>query len=232
MTGVGWRCVEAVSCLLGEREREVVLGDLAEADESAWRGLADVVGLAIRRLAEPWKSWRPWAAGFGLAWPGSLFLMGLSLSVSHRIRGRMDAAFSAGASSTAQGLPIFLLHLILLIAWAWTAGVVLGSVSRRTLWVSVFLCCLPCTYCMAEFPSGVLEGLSLFIFLLPAFWGVRLGLRGLLVRRDLAVILAAGLTVAALSAWRSGASLFYSASMVWPGWYLAASAPDRSEKHI
>ena len=33
MTGVGWRCVEAAASLLEEREREAVLGDLAEAEE-------------------------------------------------------------------------------------------------------------------------------------------------------------------------------------------------------
>ena len=232
MTGVGWRCVEAAASLLEEREREAVLGDLAEAEESVWRGMADVVGLAIRRQAAPWRSWRPWAAGFALAWPGSLFLMGLSLSVSHGIRRWMDAAFSSGASSSAQDLPILLLHILLLTAGAWTAGVVLGAVSRRTIWVSIFLCCLPCTYCMAEFPSGVLQSLCLFLFLVPAFWGVRLGLRGVRLRRDIAVILAVGLTLAALPVWRSGASLFWSAAMIWPGWYLAASGRSRSEKHI
>jgi len=29
-----------------------------------------------------WKSWQPWLATFGLALPGSLLLMGISVSVS------------------------------------------------------------------------------------------------------------------------------------------------------
>jgi hypothetical protein len=32
-----------------------VLGDLVEADESAWYGLLDVLGLVIRRQVELWK---------------------------------------------------------------------------------------------------------------------------------------------------------------------------------
>ena len=47
MTGVGWRCVEAAASLLEEREREAVLGDLAEAEESVWRGDPRDVGCQL-----------------------------------------------------------------------------------------------------------------------------------------------------------------------------------------
>jgi hypothetical protein len=39
MTSTGWSFVEAAARLLARDEREAVLGDLAEADESAWQGL-------------------------------------------------------------------------------------------------------------------------------------------------------------------------------------------------
>ena len=59
-----------------------MLGDLREAGESGLRGLLDVFGLAVRRHLALWKDWRPWLASFGMALPGSLLLMGFSLSVS------------------------------------------------------------------------------------------------------------------------------------------------------
>jgi len=230
MTGAAWRCIEAAACLLEEREREAVLGDLAEVQGSGWRGLIDVLGLAIRRQAEPWKSWRPWVAGFGLAWPGSFFLMGVSLSVSHGVRGLVDTALHPGMPITSQSVSLLLIHLLLLIAWAWTGGFVLGRISRRTLWASILLCSLPCTYCMAEFPEGVLQSFCLLLFLLPAFWGVRLGMRGERVRRGFALALAAVPTFSALLTWRSGSSLFYALALVWPGWYVAASGHKRKDR--
>ena len=68
-------------------EREVVLGDLAETDRGMWRGLGDVLGLAARRQLALWRSWRPWAASFGLALPASLFLMGCSVAASAAFAG-------------------------------------------------------------------------------------------------------------------------------------------------
>jgi hypothetical protein len=73
--------------LLGAHEREVVLGDLAESDGAAWRGLTDVLGLAARRQLELWAIWRPWAASLGLALPASLFLMGCSVALSRGFDG-------------------------------------------------------------------------------------------------------------------------------------------------
>ena len=86
----GWRCVEAAAGLLAPVEREVVLGDLAETDRGAWRGLGDVLGLAARRQLALWRSWRPWAASFGLALPASLFLMGWSVAASGAVAGLFE----------------------------------------------------------------------------------------------------------------------------------------------
>jgi hypothetical protein len=73
---------EVAAQLLEPCEREAVLGDLAEAGESAWHGLLGILGLVVRRQAAPWKSWQPWVAALGLALPFSFLLLGFSLSVS------------------------------------------------------------------------------------------------------------------------------------------------------
>ena len=82
MSSIGWSLVDAASQLLDHDEREAVRGDLAEAGEAAGQAFFDVLGLVIRRQLLLWKNWRPWLAAFGLALPGSLILMGLSVSVS------------------------------------------------------------------------------------------------------------------------------------------------------
>jgi hypothetical protein len=55
MRRIDWSLVEVASQPLERDEREAVLGDLLEADESAWHGLLDVLGLVIRRQVELWK---------------------------------------------------------------------------------------------------------------------------------------------------------------------------------
>jgi len=51
MTGLAWPLVELVSRPLEPEEREAVLGDLLEADRSAWQALLDIFGLILRRQA-------------------------------------------------------------------------------------------------------------------------------------------------------------------------------------
>jgi len=76
MSRAAWPLVELAARLLEREEREAVLGDLAEAGENAWQALLDILRLECRRQALLWRSWRPWFAGFGIAFPSSLLLMG------------------------------------------------------------------------------------------------------------------------------------------------------------
>jgi hypothetical protein len=232
MTAVGWSLVEIAAQLLERHEREAVLGDLVEAGESAWQGLFDVVGLVIRRQLLLWKSWRPWLASFGLALPGSLLLMGFSLSVSQTYQRLIDpTVFKATGLTVGPGFMLLLCNVFLLIGWSWTGGFVMGSVSRRTVRVSAVLSFLPCVFCLARFRVESLSRFCLLLFLLPAIWGVRRGLQIAQIKLRSALVLAVAVTVLTIPTWSSRGSWIPNWALSWPAWYLVATARgDPAEK--
>jgi hypothetical protein len=225
MTNVGWSLVEVASQLLERDEREAVLGDLVEAGKGASQGLFDVLGLVIRRQSVPWRSWRPWLAVFGLALPSSFLLMGFSLSVSwtyqHFIHPEVTQANGLSASS---GLWLLLCNVFLLAGWSWTSGFVVGSLSRRTLWASIAACCFPCLFCLARFRVESMSKFCLLLFLLPAIWGVLEGLRLTRIKLVSAIVLAVGLMLLMISAWSSKGLWTLHWALIWPAWYLVATA--------
>ena len=220
-----WSLVETAAQLLERDEREVVLGDLLEAGESAWRGLVDVVGLVARRQAGLWKSWRPWVAAFGLALPGSLLLMGTSLSVSWKVQHMMNP------NGIAEGVGFWMLicNALLLIGWAWTGGFVVGAVSRRTVWVSVLACISPCLFCLVRFRESSLSRLCLFLFLVPAIWGVRWGLRRARIRLGSAMFLAVAITLLMIPMWHGKGAWIFNCALIWPTWYMVITARRSGE---
>lgn len=217
--GAAWWCIEAAAGMLAPLEREVVLGDLAESDRGAWRGLRDVLGLAARRQLRLWRDWRPWAASLGLALPASLFLMGWSLAASSALAGLLG-------EPQAHLLWLSLFRLFLVVFWAWTAGFVVGAVSRGTLWASVLAGCAPCLYCLSKWPGHGISGVELLIFVLPGVWGVWRGRRDLRLGPGWAFFLAIVAMLAPLM-WSVGG--WYGCWLLWPGWYLAATARSRHE---
>jgi hypothetical protein len=221
---VGWQCVEAAAGLLAPVDREYVLGDLAETNRGAWRGLGDVLGLAARRQLALWKRWQPWAASVGLAWPASLFFMGCSVAVSGTITHLMAEPLSADLLWRSVS------RLFLLLCWAWMAGFTVGAVSRGTLWASALGCCAPCLVCLSKWPGHGLSGLQLLIFLLPGLWGAWRGRRDLRLGPRWAVFLAAMAMLTPLL-WAIGCWM-YGCWLLWPGWYLMASARRESTLSI
>jgi len=206
--------------MLEPREREVVLGDLAEADAGALESVSQVLDLGIRRHAALWTNWRPWLTGPGLTLPASFLLMGVSLSVSQ-----------ACLELPAGGYTWLLTQLSLLLGWSWTTGFVVGSLSRRTLWASVVLCCGPCIDCLLKFHLEALSPLCLLWFLIPAGFGVRQGLRGGRVSLPAAAAITAALVSAMLISghgdaqrWWSPPFLLVDAVMSWPALYLLFKA--------
>src|SRR5271154_6185640 len=178
MTRAEWILVDYASRLLAPNEREAVLGDLAEAGDTGWRGLLGVLGLVFRREALLWKNWRPWLAGFGVALPSSFLLMGFSLSVSWSyLTIRCPELLQKSSLTLGSGSLVLLCQAILLIGWSWTGGFVVGSLSRRTLWASTLLCYSPCLFCLSRFRVESLSRFCLLLFLVPAVWGVHQGLR-------------------------------------------------------
>jgi hypothetical protein len=225
LTRIGWRLVNLLSQLLDRDAREVVQGDLTEAGEGAWYGLSAVLGLIIRREAALWRNWRPWLAAFGLAFPGSLFLMGFSLSVS---RGYQQCIGRTVLHTTGltlgPGFSLLVCNVLLLAGWAWTGGFVVGSVSRRTLWVSTALSFAPCVFCLERFHIESLSRFCLLLFLPPAIWGVRRGLQIARMKLSSAVFLAVAVTTLTMPIWNSSGPWIPNWALSWPAWYLVATA--------
>jgi len=222
VTGAGWWCVETASGLLEPREREAVLGDLAEAGGPVLHGLLDVLGLSLRRQALLWKSWRPWVATFGVALPNSFQLIGFSLLVSEMFR-RMF-----GQGPGADGVRLLLFRVALLAILAWSCGFAIGAVSRKTLWTSIAACFLPCLFCLSRFGVPHQSPLSLLLFLPFALWGAWQGLRRARLRLSLALTLAVAGTALSIAGW-PGPWIFVLA-LIWPGWFLVATARKRPAK--
>ena len=225
MTNYGWKFVEATAVLLDAGEREAVLGDLAESRCGFLQALYDVAGLALRRHAQLWRHWQPWIAAFGVALPCSFPLMGFSLAVCAMARQSL-----AGANSS-PGL--LLDRLVLLAILAWSAGLVMGTLARRTLWASIAASLVPCLFCFSRFygPRVVTQTpWELLLFVLPAVLGAALGLRCWRIRRVPAILLAALTLALALPAWNQSAwnqSWIISPALIWPGWFLVATAKPR-----
>jgi hypothetical protein len=225
MTGAGWSLVEIAARLLERGEREAVLGDLLEAQENAYQALLGVFGLLIRRHLSHWKNWRPWLAAFGLALPGSLLLMGFSLSVTQGYQQFIGPVIrNATGLTLGPGFWLLLCNIFLLIAWSWTGGFVVGSVSRRTLWVSAALSFSPCLFCLSRFRVESLSRFCLLLFLLPAIWGVRSGLQVARIKLSSAMVLAVAVTALTVPTWGSRGPWIPNWALSWPAWYLVATA--------
>lgn len=225
MRDLGWALMDVVSQVLEPLEREAVKGDLVEAGESGWQALLGVLGLVIRRQADLWKNWRPWLAVFGLAVPSSFLLMGFSLSVSHAYQQWIGPdLFRVTGLTVGPGLTLLVCNVVLLIGWAWTGGFVVGSVSRRTLWVSATLSFVPCLFCLERFRVESLSRFCLLLFLPPAIWGVHRGLQIARIKLSSAIVLAIGLTLLTIPTWRSKGAWIPNWALSWPAWYLVATA--------
>jgi len=225
MSGIAWPVVELASRLLDREEREAVVGDLVEANESAWRGLFEVFGLVLRRQAYLWKGPRPWIAGLFVALPASYLLMYVSVSVSCTYQRLVNHKVYGWHWPTGhEGFPLLLCHIFLLITWSWSAGYMVGSVSRRTLWASAALSVVPSVFCLHMFPAASLPRLCMFLFLLPAILGVGQGLRNTRISLRTASLLALTMTLLMISAWSNQALWILNWALILPAWYLVAAA--------
>jgi hypothetical protein len=224
-TRTEFRLVDFVSHLLEPHEREVVLGDLEEGGESAGQSLLAILGLVLRREAALWMNWRPWLAAFGLALPFSFLLMGFSLSVSRAYQQYVGVTIlHATGFNVGPGFALLLCNVLLLAGWSWTGGFVVGTISRRTLWVSAALSFAPCLFCLERFRVESLSRLCLLLFLPAALWGARRGLQLAYIKRSSAIALAVGVTALTIPLWSSSGLWLPNWALSWPAWYLVATA--------
>lgn len=224
MTGIAWALVELASRLLERDEREAVLGDLFEADETACQALLDIFGLVLRRQALLWKNPQPWFAGFSVALPCTYLLMHVSVSVTATYERLFHHRVSACWPTGNEGFVLLFSHFFLLMAWSWAGAYVVGSISRRTLWLSIALSTLACAYCLVTFHFAPLSRLCSFLFLLPAVLGVRHGFRDARISLGWASLLAVTVTLLMIFAWSHQALWVLNWALVLPAWYLVATA--------
>jgi hypothetical protein len=217
--------VDLVSRLLPPEEREVVQGDLLESGESDWQSVLAVLDLVIRREATLWRNWRPWLAAFGLALPSSFLLMGFSLAVSRAYQQLAGGPILHATGFTVRpGLALFLCDVLLLAAWSWTGGFVVGSVSRRTVWVSAVFSFIPCLFCLERFRIESLSRLCLLLFLPVALWGASRGLQMARIKRSSAIVLALAVTALTIPTWTRSGAWIPNWALSWPAWFLVATA--------
>jgi hypothetical protein len=225
MGGIAWPLTDWVSKLLDRDEREAVLGDLLETGESNVRGFLDVFGLVFRRQAGLWKNPRPWFAAILVTLPSSYLLTYVSLSVSCTYQRLVNHKNYGWRWPTGhEGFPLLLCHIFLLVAWSWSAGYIVGSVSRRTLWVSSALSVLPAAFLMCMHPFEPLSRMCLLLFLLPATSGARRGLQNIRISLHSSFLLALTTTLAMISAWSNHALWEFNWILISLAWFLVAMA--------
>jgi hypothetical protein len=206
---------EMAACLLQPNEREAVLGDLTESGADAWNALCSVLGFVVRQQLEPWRTWRPWLASC-VALPGSLLLLGVSFGLSVDLR----ALLSHGSMRRTVAF-----EALLMLAWAWTSGFMVGSLSRRTRWMSAALSAAPCLSCVLRFQDTSLSRFCVLLFVAPAVMGAAQGMRRVPLQLSTAIALATAIT---------GLMLVWSGIYAWnwplllPAWWLVVTA-KRSE---
>ena len=205
MNRVCWWPVDRLSRILESDERDAVLGDFSESKMDYGHALVEILGLIIRRQTALWKSWRPWLALLGLVAP-----FGLLLSLVSRWWAEGGAIYSCiyldnwtgwylaspGARrDLAETIGRFLTDYSVLVGWSWTIGFVIGSLSRRTIWVNgavfyllVFAGTLGSTtsaqnpmndgiFSLAFYSLVFPFLLRVLLVILPSLWGMQKGMR-------------------------------------------------------
>jgi len=209
VTGLLWRLVDRVSCLLKPDDREVVQGDFAESGTTAARALCELLGLIARRQIQAWTEWRSWAALVGLVIPFGMVLSIVARDWTGAVYAWLYVNNWTWAYLDSSGARLDLARLIgrvslgylTLIVWSWTSGFVLGSLSRRAIWVNGPLVCVvvfagtlgSTTALLLNPGNAAVFSLTFYrvalpmivrtvLVALPALWGMRSGHRLTILR--------------------------------------------------
>ena len=206
---------EIATIFLASKDRDAVLGDLAEMGAGGWSALGSVLGLVVRQRMEVWRAWQPWVAS-SLALAGSLLLLSVSFGLSVDSRNLLRGE---------RGFGSVLCEALLMLSWAWTSGFVVGALSGKTRWVSGILCAIPCLSCVLRFHDTSLSRLCVLLFLLPGVVGAAQGVRSGRLSHWTALTLAIAMTVM-MFVW--GSIYMRNWFLLLPAWWLVAHA-ERSK---
>ena len=141
MNRICWWLVDILSRALDPDERAAVLGDFAESGETGPQVLRGLLGFVVRRQAALWKDWRPWLAlvgVVGIVGPKLLRMSATLLFPAYmdlRAYRRYGVLYGTGLNTHEEAV-VRLCQGLALLVWSWTGGFVLGSLSRRTIWVT------------------------------------------------------------------------------------------------
>ena len=258
MNNLGWRLVDVVSQALDADEREAVRGDVCESGRGGASALLDVLGLVARRQAGLWLEWRPWAALFGIVIP-----LGMLLSLVCRFwsdAAAIDAfvylqngrwtyfSFPGWTQDVVGAIVRAACDCLALACWSWMAGFVIGSLSRRAVWVNGALLALVVfgeLFAVDQPPSRsnhAVFALPLYGFVLPfamraafvvlpAFLGARTGRRWIglsfpyatafaFLMVALTAIEIRGIQFSAITGWWRLDGRIYGAGFIEPSWQV------------
>jgi hypothetical protein len=206
MTGLWLALTELFSRQLETRERDAVLGDLAEAGVHGARAWREVSGLVVRRQVALWYDWRPWVALLGMAIPIAFLLRMIAAGVNGMVAinywtySNFGVRYGSGLTAW-QDIAIFASHCLALIFWAWTTGFALAKFSRRTAVVNGAAFYLVWLFCMGR-QNVIAFLLPAMVCVLPSLVGLVQGLRtGAPTRHRTFALAATALTLCALVAW-------------------------------
>ena len=127
--------------------QDAVVGDVAELRMSDRRAICELVGLVVRRQAQPWKTWRPWLALVGIVGPVGVLLSRISagvvwgFSIQALVYWKYGVPYSSGLTE-AQEIESLVCVSLAVICWSWVGGFVLGTLSGDTFYVNGTLFCL------------------------------------------------------------------------------------------
>jgi hypothetical protein len=220
MTRAGWRLIEAMARCLAHEERDAVLGDLAEAEESAWAAARDVLGLIARRQASLWRLWQPWVAlvGAALLAGGAIRAIGWRLAADLAMQistyAKYGVRFENGLTAT-QETVVLLCLAAALAGWSWTCGFAMGSLAGRAVWIPG-----------AVFGVVMLNGPRIAVLLLiPALMGARAGVRRRVLPAGAAGAVAAAILTITVLVIRTG-GWYAHAHEVWSGGLWRGQPPS------
>jgi hypothetical protein len=221
MNNLWIRSTNALSRSLDPKEREAVVGDLAELGMTDRQAMRSVLGLVLRRQLRVWKKWQPWFALVAIIAPVCPLLASLSTELDVGIFPsvvmwlRHGISYDTGISSSAF-LAAVCFRAMALITWSWTSAFALGILSRRAVWLNgalfFMLCLVSAVRGLLSVPLLWLTPWAWFaifvkflVVLIPAYFGLRQSAKSAGLKVEWMVPLAAWtVTTGALAFWTHG----------------------------